>query len=72
MQEIEFGAVYLEMDFSGSAKVNLANQKFKISTGASRHIQHQLLLAGSKPIFELSEISDEFVLESFDIRVVRY
>ena len=70
--QVQFGAIYLEMDFVGTATVTLLNQKFKLSADELRHIQHQLVIVDKSPVFELSDMSDDFILKSFDLRVVRY
>ena len=72
LPEVQFGAIYLEMDFCGTATVTFSNQKFKLSADESRHIQHQLILVDRFPVFELSDMSDDFSISSFDLRVVRY
>ena len=69
MSTVPFGAIYLEMEFTGSADVELADQKFPIASGTPRHIRHQILLSDMLPKFELSEMSDDFDVRKFSIRV---
>ena len=69
---VPFGAIYLEMEFTGSADVELADQKFPIASGTPRHIRHQILLSDMLPKFELSEMSDDFDVRKFSIRVVKF
>ena len=72
MSTVPFGAIYLEMEFIGSADVELADQKFPIASGTPRHIRHQILLSDMLPKFELSEMSDDFDVRKFSIRVVEF
>lgn len=72
MSTVPFGAIYLEMEFTGSADVELADQKFPIASGTPRHIRHQILLSDMLPKFELSEMSDDFDVSKFSIRVVKF
>ena len=72
MPTVPFGAIYLEMEFTGSADVELADQKFPIASGTPCHIRHQILLSDMLPKFELSEMSDDFDVSKFSIRVVKF
>ena len=72
MSTVPFGAIYLEMEFAGSADVELADQKFPIASGTPRHIRHQILLSDMLPKFELSEMSDDFDVRKISIRVVEF
>ena len=72
MTAVPFGAIYLEMEFTGSANVELADQKFPIASGTPRHIRHQILLSDMLPKFELSEMSDDFDVRKFSVRVVKF
>ena len=72
MPAVPFGAIYLEMEFTGSANVVLAEQKFQIAAGQTRKIRHQILLSDMLPVFELSEMSDDFDVRKFSIRVVEF
>lgn len=69
---VPFGAIYLEMEFTGSANVELADQKFTVASDSPRRIRHQILLSDMSPVFELSEISDNFEVNKILVRVVRY
>lgn len=72
MTAVPFGAIYLEMEFTGSANVELADQKFPIAAEEVRKIRHQILLSDMAPVFELSEMSDDFDVRKFSIRVVEF
>ena len=72
MSVVPFGAIYLEMEFTGSANVELADQKFLIAAEDVRKIRHQILLSDMAPVFELSEMSDDFDVRKFSIRVVKF
>ena len=72
MSTVPFGAIYLEMEFTGSADVKLADQKFPIASGTPRQIRHQILLSDMLPVFELSEMSEDFDVRKFSIRVVEF
>jgi hypothetical protein len=69
---VPFGAIYLEMEFTGSANVELADQKFLIAAEDVRKIRHQILLSDMAPVFELSEMSDDFDVRKFSVRVVKF
>lgn len=70
--EVEFGAIYLEMKFSGSAKIALANQEFEIASESSRIIKHQVLLSNMLPIFEIMEYSEDFNIDKISVKVVKF
>lgn len=72
LQAVPFGAIYLEMEFSGSAKVTLADQEFVAASEGVRSIRHQVLLSDMLPTFGLAEMSDDFYIEKITIRVVAY
>lgn len=72
MSTVPFGAIYLEMEFTGSADVELADQKFPIAAEEARKIRHQILLSDMAPVFELSEMSDDFDVRKFSVRVVKF
>jgi glycerophosphoryl diester phosphodiesterase len=72
MPAVGFGAIYLEMDFSGEAKVTMADQKFTLSSEDHRTIRHQVLLSDMIPVFNVAEMSEDFKLERFMVRVVEF
>lgn len=72
MPAVGFGAIYLEMDFSGEAKVTMADQEFTLSSENHRAIRHQVLLSDMIPVFNVAEMSKDFKLERFMVRVVEF
>ena len=72
MPAVGFGAIYLEMDFSGEAKVTMADQEFTLSSENHRAIRHQVLLSDMIPVFNVAEMSEDFKLERFMVRVVEF
>lgn len=72
LPSVPFGAIYLEMEFSGSAKVMLAGQEFALAADHVRSIRHQVLLSDMIPEFVLSDVSDDFAVRHFKVRVVEF
>ena len=72
MSSVPFGAIYLEMEFCGSAKVVLANQEFEVASKDLRSIRHQLMLSDMQPVFGLSDISEDFIVKRIVVRVVEF
>jgi hypothetical protein len=72
MPAVPFGAIYLEMEFAGKANVGLADQKFTAESEFPRLIRHQILLSDMQPVFELSDMSDDFTVNKISVRVVEY
>ena len=72
MPEVVFGAIYLDMEFTGSAKVLLADQEFDMTATDLRHIRHQVLLSDATPVFALSDMSEDFVVKRITVRVVEF
>lgn len=72
MSTVPFGAIYLEMEFKGSAKVALANQEFEIKADGLRYIRHQIMLSDMCPLFCLSDMSEDFVVKKITVRVVEF
>lgn len=72
LQAVPFGAIYLEMEFSGSAKAVLANQEFDLSSEGVRSIRHQVLLSDMLPVFSLTDTSEDFAIEKLLVRVVAF
>ena len=72
MTAVPFGAIYLEMEFTGSANVSLADQEFDMTATDLRHIRHQVLLSDATPVFALSDMSEDFVVKRITVRVVEF
>ena len=72
MSSVHFGAIYLEMEFKGSAKVALANQEFEIKADGLRCIRHQIMLSDMCPLFCLSDMSEDFAVKKITVRVVEF
>jgi len=71
--KIEFGAIYLNLKWSGSATVTLANQTFVLPTAdAPRHTRHQLLIFNTIPAFGITVPSDDFRITDISVRIVRF
>lgn len=75
--KIGFGALYLEMTYSGEAEVTLGSQTFSVddSNGldagnGNRKICFQLLLYKEKPVADIKPKSSEFNLKSSRLRFV--
>lgn len=69
---VPFGAIYLEMEFRGMAKVKLADQEFAVSSDGLRSIRHQVMLSDMLPQFSIDGQSDDFVVEDILVRVLEF
>lgn len=69
---VGFGAIYLEMDFRGTARTVLADQEFTLSSEGIRTIRHQVLLSDMLPVFSVTGMSEDFAIERFMVRVVEF
>lgn len=72
MPEIEFGAIYLNLEYVGKAKVSLADQKLELNSDELTAARHQVLLSDARPVFGLEEMSDDFKIKKIAIRVVEF
>ena len=72
MSEIEFGAIYLDLEYVGKAKVSLADQKLELNSDELTAARHQVLLSDARPVFVLEEMSDDFKIKKIAIRVVEF
>lgn len=72
LSAVPFGAIYLEMQFTGSAKIRLAEQEFTVESEDDRCIRHQVMLSGAQPEFGLTEMSEDFSIKNVMIRVVGF
>lgn len=71
--KVEFGAVYLDLEWSGSATVTLASQTFALPEVASpRHARHQLLVFDAVPAFEITSPSENFRIKRISLRIIRF
>ena len=72
LEPVDFGAVYLEMEYCGKATVTLADQKFELSSKSWREARHQILLCDAQPVFLLGETSEDFRVKKIALRVVEF
>ena len=72
MPEIGFGAIYLEMEYTGKATVILADQKFELDSDSWTNARHQILLSDARPVFSLEEISENFKIKKIAVRIVEF
>ena len=72
MLPVDFGAVYVEMEYIGKATVSLADQKFELSSESWREARHQILLSGMQPVFRLEDVSEDFRIKKISLRVVEF
>ena len=72
MPVCEFGAIYLEMEFKGSAKVTLSDMEFEIASEQMRPMQYQLILPLQLPVFNVSECSEDFEVGKVSVRIVEF
>lgn len=70
--KMEFGAVYLDLEWIGSATVTLAGQTFVLPEAElPRQARHQLLVFDAIPAFDISAPSEEFRIKRIRLRIVR-
>ena len=75
--EVGFGALYLEMTYSGEAEVTLGSQTFTVDAGngldagdGNRKICFQLLLYKEKPLADLKAKGSDFKVKDSRLRLV--
>ncbi|GHV02868.1 hypothetical protein FACS1894159_11830 [Bacteroidia bacterium] len=72
-KKIEFGAIYLDMKWYGSATVTLSSQTFVLPEAKSlRHARHQLMVFDAVPAFEITAPSEDFRIKDISLRIVRF
>lgn len=72
MSSVEFGAIYLEVEYCGMATIHLADQRFELNSVAFTDARHQILLSDAQPVFKLEEMSEDFKVNRIAIRVVEF
>ena len=72
MPPVQFGAIYLEMEFKGKAKVTLSDQEFEIAADEMRQMQYQLILPEKLPVFNVTECSDDFEVGRISVHIVEF
>ena len=72
MPPVDFGAVYLDLEFCGKATVSMADQKFELRSESWRKARHQILLCGAQPVFLLDEVSEDFRVKKISLRIVEF
>lgn len=72
MPAVQFGAIYLEMEFKGSAKVVLSDMEFEIAAEAMRPMQYQLILPEKLPVFNVTDCSEDFEVGRISVRIVEF
>lgn len=71
--KMEFGAIYLDLEWCGSATVTLAGQTFALPEAASpRRARHQLLVFDAVPAFGIVSPSEDFRIKRISLRIVRF
>jgi hypothetical protein len=71
--KMEFGAVYLDVEWCGSATVTLASQTFVLPEAKStRHARHQFLVFDTIPVFKTTETSKDFRIKEISLRIIRF
>ena len=71
--KIEFGAVYLDLEWLGAATITLANQTFTLPAAkSSRRARHQLLVFDDIPAFGITSPSDDFRIKRISLRIVQF
>ena len=72
MPVCEFGGIYLEMEYKGSAKVTLSDVEFEISSDEMRSLKYQLIVPDRLPVFKVAECSDDFEVGRISVRIAEF
>ena len=71
--KLEFGAVWLDLEWYGSATVTLAGRTFVLpEAGFPRRARHQLLVFDGIPAFGIAAPSEDFRIKGISLRIVRF
>ena len=71
--KMEFGAIYLDLEWCGSATVTLAGQTFTLpETKSPCRARHQLLVFDAVPAFGITSPSEDFRIKCISLRIVRF
>ena len=72
LPEVAFGGIYLEMDASGDARIELGSQTFTVKSPEERHIEHQVLIYDAIPSLRITALSDGLSIKELRVKVVEF
>lgn len=71
--KMEFGAVYLDIEWCGSATITLSSQTFTLPMAETpRRARHQLLVFDDVPAFGITSSSANFRIKRISLRIVQF
>jgi len=69
---VAFGAVYLELEGEGEARIELGGQTFTIDLPRKRRIRHQLLVYDAVPALRITALAGGLSIDALRLRVVSF
>ena len=67
---VPFGAVYLELEAAGDARIELGNQTFTVTAAEKRTLRHQVLIYDDTPALRITALAGGFTLAAIRAKVV--
>lgn len=69
---VPFGALYLELEGEGEARIELGRQSFTATLPAKRRIRHQVLLYDATPALRITALGEGLSITALRVRVVEF
>lgn len=69
---VPFGALYLELEAAGDARIELGNQTFGVELPVKRRIRYQVLVYDAVPSFRISAVGSGLSIEKLRLRIVEF
>ncbi len=67
---VPFGALYLELEAAGGARIELGNQTFTVTAAEKRTLRHQVLIYDDTPTLRITALAGGFTLTAIRAKVV--
>lgn len=69
---VPFGAIYLEFEAKGKARIELGNQTFTVTAAEKRTLRHQVLIYDDTPALRITALAGGFTLAAIRAKVVEF
>lgn len=69
---VPFGALYLELEAEGDARIELGSQTFTVRLPVGRRIRHQVLLYDTTPAVRITALGEGLSVSSLRVRLVGF